>query len=230
MKPCIFLDIDWVINPSRKKNSYCLDYNLPDVLAKKLNHPKIATLNAYLVNQVYYCFSKESIQLLKQLIEKYDAQIIITSSWRIVYSLEQLQTMFDIFDLGKYVKSVTTLINPRTKAIQEFINENNVTSYIVLDDFDMSNAFDYHFVYVRHYFKDLDYKKADYALFIQQKELSNWKNTYLPFLQFVTCYWYFTFPVKTQTNPPKQVPGFYNFYHFLCMLFVNSHILQFMLC
>ena len=128
MKPCIFLDIDGVINPSRKKNSYCLDYNLPDVLAKKLNHPKIATLNAYLVNQVYYCFSKESIQLLKQLIEKYDAQIIITSSWRIVYSLEQLQAMFDIFDLGKYVKSVTTLINPRTKAIQEFINENNVTS------------------------------------------------------------------------------------------------------
>ena len=40
----------------------------------------------------------------------------------------------------------------------------------------MSNAFDYHFVYVRHYFKDLDYKKADYALFIQQKELSNCKN------------------------------------------------------
>lgn len=98
MKPCIFLDIDGVINPSRKKNSYCLDYNLPDVLAKKLNHPKIATLNAYLVNQVYYCFSKESIQLLKQLIEKYDARIIITSSWRIVYSLEQLQAMFDIFD------------------------------------------------------------------------------------------------------------------------------------
>ena len=147
MKPCIFLDIDGVINPSRKKNSYCLDYNLPDVLAKKLNHPKIATLNAYLVNQVYYCFSKESIQLLKQLIEKYDAQIIITSSWRIVYSLEQLQAMFDIFDLGKYVKSVTTLINPRTKAIQEFINENNVTSYIILDDFDMSNAFDYHFMF-----------------------------------------------------------------------------------
>ncbi len=105
--------------------------------------------------------------------KKYDAQIIITSSWRIVYSLEQLQAMFDIFDLGKYVKSVTTLINPRTKAIQEFINENNVTSYIILDDFDMSNAFDYHFVYVRHSFKESDYKKANYALFIQQKEFSN---------------------------------------------------------
>lgn len=40
MKPCIFLDIDGVINPSRKNNSYCLDYNLPDVLVKKLNQSK----------------------------------------------------------------------------------------------------------------------------------------------------------------------------------------------
>ena len=56
MKPCIFLDIDGVINPNRKKHNYRLDYNLPDTLSKKLNHPKIATLNVYLVNQVYSCF------------------------------------------------------------------------------------------------------------------------------------------------------------------------------
>ena len=173
MKPCIFLDIDGVINPSRKKNSYCLDYNLPNVLAKKLNHPKIATLNAYLVNQVYYCFSKESIQLLKQLIEKYDAQIIITSSWRIVYSLEQLQAMFDIFDLGKYIIGTTPSISPRTKAIQNYLREKHVTSYVILDDFDMSNVFDYHFIYVRNVFIEQDFKKADYALFIQQKEISH---------------------------------------------------------
>ena len=31
-------------------------------------------------------------------------------------------------------------------------------------------VFDYHFIYVHNYFKEPDYKKADYALFIQQKE------------------------------------------------------------
>ena len=170
MKPCIFLDIDGVINPNRKKHNYRLDYNLPDTLSKKLNHPKIATLNVYLVNQVYSCFSKESIDYLKKLINKYDAQIIITSSWRIIYSLDQLQTLFDIFDLGKYIKASTPLISPRTKAIQEFINKHKITSYIILDDFDMANVFDYHFIYVHNYFKEPDYKKADYALFIQQKE------------------------------------------------------------
>lgn len=80
MKPCIFLDIDGVINPNRKNTTYHFDYSLPNTLAKKLNHPKIANLNVYLVNQVYSCFSKESIDYLKQLIEKYNAQIIITSS------------------------------------------------------------------------------------------------------------------------------------------------------
>ena len=71
MKPCIFLDIDGVINPSRKKEFLLSRLQFTRCPGKKkLNHPKIATLNAYLVNQVYYCFSKESIQLLKQLIEK----------------------------------------------------------------------------------------------------------------------------------------------------------------
>lgn len=52
--------------------------------------------------------------------------------------------MFDIFGLGKYIKATTPFISPRTKAIQEFINEHNITSYVILDDFDMSNVFDYH--------------------------------------------------------------------------------------
>ena len=106
MKPCIFLDIDGVINPSRKKNSYCLDYNLPNVLAKKLNHPKIATLNAYLVNQVYYCFSKESIQLLKQLIEKYDAQIV---------TIEGIKYLsFNTNHFSNYIIASNNVVNPNT--------------------------------------------------------------------------------------------------------------------
>lgn len=76
MKPCIFLDIDGVINPNRKSTTYHFDYSLPNTLAKKLNHPKIANLNVYLVNQVYSCFSKESINYLKQLIEKYNAVVL----------------------------------------------------------------------------------------------------------------------------------------------------------
>ena len=173
MKPCIFLDIDGVINPHRRKKSYQLDYNLPHILAKELNHPKIATLNAYLVNQVYHCFSRESIQYIKELTKKYDAQIIITSSWRLVYSLDQLKAMFDIFDLGKYIIGTTSSISPRTKAIQNYLRKKHVISYVILDDFDMSNVFDYHFIYVRNVFIEQDFKKADYALFIQQKEISH---------------------------------------------------------
>lgn len=173
MKTCIFLDIDGVINPSKTNMHYNLDYNLPQTLAKQSNHPEIATLNPYLVNQVFACFSKESIKLIHQLILKYDAQIVITSSWRIIYSLKDLQTMFDIFDLGKYVTGITPLITPRTKAIQEYITQNNIMSFIILDDFDMSRIFDYHFICVRNCFDTQDFIKADYALYIQKKEISH---------------------------------------------------------
>ena len=44
---------------------------------------------------------------------------------------------------------------------------------VILDDFDMSNVFDYHFIYVRNAFSEQDFKKANYALFIQQKEISH---------------------------------------------------------
>lgn len=173
MRACIFLDIDGVINPSKANIHYNLDYNLPQTLARQFSHPEIAKLNPYLVNQVYACFSKKSIDLIRKLIIKYDAQIIITSSWRIIYSLKELQAMFNIFDLGKYVTSVTPLISPRTKAIQEYINQNHVTSFIILDDFDMSRIFDYHFIYARNCFDQQDFIKADYALYIQKKEISH---------------------------------------------------------
>ena len=70
MKPCIFLDIDGVINPNRKNTTYHFDYSLPNTLAKKLNHPKISNLNVYLVNQVYSCFSKESIDYFPHTVDR----------------------------------------------------------------------------------------------------------------------------------------------------------------
>ena len=81
--------------------------------------------------------------------------------------------MFDIFDLGKYIIGTTPSISPRTKAIQNYLRKKHVISYVILDDFDMSNVFDYHFIYVRNVFIEQDFKKADYALFIQQKEISH---------------------------------------------------------
>jgi hypothetical protein len=168
MKPCVFLDIDGVINPSHHQAQYKIDYSLADRIAQEKNNPKIKDLSMYLVNQVYYNFSKESIEYIHKLIEEFNAQIIITSSWRIIYPLEDLQTMFDIFGLGKYVTGTTDRISPRTKAIEAFIKKNNVTEYVILDDFDMSQTFDYRFIYVQYYFKEKDYQAAKYALTIQK--------------------------------------------------------------
>ncbi len=170
MKPCIFLDIDGVINPSCQQAQYRIDYSLPEKVAKEKNNPKIAQLNMYLVNQIYYNFHPESIAYIHKLIEEFDVNIIITSSWRIIYSLEELKTMFSIFDLGQYIQGVTQKISPRMDAIQSYIDKNKIKAYLILDDFDMSSVFHYRFIYVHNYFKEEDYQKARYALSIQLGE------------------------------------------------------------
>lgn len=170
MKPCIFLDIDGVINPSNRQAQYKIDYSLPDKIAKEKNNPKIAKLNMYLVNQVYYNFNEESITYIHKLIEEFNASIIITSSWRIIYSLEELQALFSIFDLGQYIQGTTQIISPRMDAIQSYIDKYQIKQYLILDDFDMSSVFNYRFIYVHNYFKREDYQNARYALSIQLGE------------------------------------------------------------
>mgnify|MGYP001432655541 CR=1 FL=1 len=64
MKPCIFLDIDGVINPNRKSTTYHFDYSLPNTLAKKLNHPKIANLNVYEMELVIDKMMKKKVSII----------------------------------------------------------------------------------------------------------------------------------------------------------------------
>ena len=58
MKPCIFLDIDGVINPNRKKHNYQLDYNLPDTLSKKNKSPKDCYIKCIFSQSSLFMFLK----------------------------------------------------------------------------------------------------------------------------------------------------------------------------
>lgn len=78
-------------------------------------------------------------------------------------------------------------------------------------------------------FQRIRLQKANYALFIQQKEFSNWKTH---FYHFTICNMLLIFYFSSQNaeQSTQTSAWFYNFYHSQCISFVNSHILQFMPC
>ncbi|MFR6071600.1 MAG: HAD domain-containing protein [Faecalitalea cylindroides] len=167
MNPILFLDIDGVLNPPICPQ-YELDFALNDKLAAKLNNPSIKKLNIYFVNQVYYGFDKKSCELIKKLAQEFEAKIVLTSSWRLYYTKEEIEGMFEIVGIKDTFIDFTVHGNPRNNVIMEYVHTHNVKRYLVIDDFDMRNNFGYRFIQTAQCFNEANYHQARYALKLQE--------------------------------------------------------------
>lgn len=123
-KKVLFLDIDGVLNSTRSMVAYSL-------LFKK--HA-----------EVKYEFDPVSVLLLKRVVQETGCSIVISSAWRITYSLEDLRIIFrdhcDWEDIGEIIIGMTgTSANAhRGGEIQEWIDDNTVGvtnfKYAIVDD------------------------------------------------------------------------------------------------
>ena len=108
----IFLDFDGVLN----NNSYFLD--------SKEKAP--------------FFLQDEKMILLKQIVDSTNAKIVLSTSWREIWNSDldislKLKDYFYSFDLSVY--DVTKNINyNRPLEISTWLKENNVSSYVILDD------------------------------------------------------------------------------------------------
>ena len=108
----IFLDFDGVLN----NNSYFLD--------SKEKAP--------------FFLQDEKMILLKQIVDSTNAKIVLSISWREIWNSDldislKLKDYFYSFDLSVY--DVTKNINyNRPLEISTWLKENNVSSYVILDD------------------------------------------------------------------------------------------------
>ncbi len=106
----IFLDFDGVLHPADYLNFNTIDGEL------------------VLASDARFCWADD----LWILIRKFDCHLVIHSSWRNSYTLDQLRQLLPT-ELGKHVVAVTVGIN-RHESILAYVEANAVKSYIILDD------------------------------------------------------------------------------------------------
>lgn len=117
-KKIIFLDFDGVMDTSFMKIS--------------LTEEKQALSDEYGL-----LFDKESVENLKKIIDATDADIVVTSSWKLDMSLEKLQEMWRRRKLpGKVIGVTPNLIGSRSDEISAWLetHRGNDIVYIIIDD------------------------------------------------------------------------------------------------
>ena len=123
----VFLDIDGVLNSDAWDNK------------------RQTTSNDFLKDQ----FDPEAINLLNELLERIDAQIVLASTWRLNFDLEQMNELFSSIGIKRGIVSFTPNLNAgagyltRGNEVLKWIIDNkniikskplSYSDYIILDD------------------------------------------------------------------------------------------------
>ena len=83
-----------------------------------------------------YPFDKECVDVLNEILKITDAEIVLTSQWRVDYSEDELD---EIFEWNKIIKNPVAVTDDakgfaRCFEIELFLEENNVHKFVIIDD------------------------------------------------------------------------------------------------
>lgn len=122
LKKFIYLDIDGVL---------CLGSEI---------HPKLTEWG------YVYRFNQKAVKIFNEILEKTDAEIIISSDWKLHYSLDNLKEIFKWQGVIKEPIDITPSVpysdmqlleENRAKEILEHYNIHKPGSWVVIDDLDL---------------------------------------------------------------------------------------------
>jgi hypothetical protein len=165
MQGILFLDFDGVINPYMYKQEV-----IPD--RKKWlriwKHPGFLHISNYTIGQVNANFDVEACQYVKNLCDRFDLKIVVTSSWKEFYSLKQIKALLSLRHLDSYVIGTTSKENQsRSTKIKAYIEAHHINVYLVLDDIDMRADFPDHCIKTYNLFSKEQYELAIQLLEVQ---------------------------------------------------------------
>lgn len=114
----IFLDIDGVLND---KEHFIRVNDMFDT--KKLNN----------IDRRLIYIDCTKLNLLKEICDLTGSKVVVTSSWKFLDNYNEIEAK--LIELGIPIIGKTKYLSyERGKGIKEYIEENNIKSYIVLDD------------------------------------------------------------------------------------------------
>ena len=138
MNKIIFLDIDGVLatNSEYFRNKKKFHEKYP--LASELFLP--------------YPFNSRCVDILNEIIINTDADIVLSSQWQEHWTLKELDIIFKFNGVFKSPIDITKQIifneSPfnRYEKIKEYIDLNNIKTYVIIDDLDLSSFNDSNFI------------------------------------------------------------------------------------
>jgi len=83
-----------------------------------------------------YPFDKPCVETLNKILELTDAEIVLTSQWRVDYTRDELEQIFAWNNVLKSPLAVTEHIGGFTRCleIESFMEENQVEKFVIIDD------------------------------------------------------------------------------------------------
>jgi hypothetical protein len=132
----LFLDIDGVIATEEQYSRRRDKFWKKTEWAKELGVP--------------YPFDEKCVEILNEIVEETDAEIIISSDWRLHWDLILLSEIFKHSGVKKLPRSVTKvkpvsmgqLSKNRANEILDFVNHFDLKQFAILDDLDLMQFLD----------------------------------------------------------------------------------------
>jgi len=111
----IFLDIDGVLNTKNTFKKRKDIYNESGVIIPRIDFYRV--------------------KFLKQIVDKTDAKIVISSTWRKYDNdMKELKEVFSLFDLEVYDVTCIDISGKKGIEINDWLNKNEVDSFVIIDD------------------------------------------------------------------------------------------------
>ncbi len=159
MNTFILLDFDGVLRPLPPRPAQ----QSPAQLAARFHAPELLRADAGLLG-LYAGIDPQAMTLLATLCAAFDARIVLTSSWSMLYPLRMLRPMFRPWQIEHRVIGKVPAAATRPAQILAWQQAHLQDSWIALDDLAMTTEFPAHAVTIRGVFDEAAWARASELL------------------------------------------------------------------